>query len=192
MATLDSGKIWEDRTTKEILLGITKNRKAELIVLHISSQGQSIEGDILISKSSTVNGAHMLDPETVGYKALKVLLGVEHGSFVISDASENPASADLEQNLKLRLNHIINALPDLPERVELLTDGTATARLRSQTAEADLPDLEEATGTKTVESQTAGEAEKKSLPAVLIIIAAVAFFATLATIAVLTFKPPTH
>ncbi|MBK7746285.1 MAG: hypothetical protein IPP57_13010 [Candidatus Obscuribacter sp.] len=195
--TIDSGKIWEDRTTKEILLGITKAKKSDYAVLRIASQGLSIDGELLISKCSTIQGAKTIDPEVTGYTAVRILLSVEEGTYSLLDYKEEPEqAAHLEQGLKVRINQVINALPNLPDLAEQLSDSTATGRMRAIAPVELEPEVPETTtkspygAAQINQFTTAGEAEKKSLPVVLIAIGVVMVLALIATIAVITFKPP--
>jgi hypothetical protein len=136
LPTIESGKIWENRSTKEILFAIMKGKKADYAVARVVSDDGAIDGEFLISKSSYVLGAHLLEDELVGYDALATLLTIDQGSYSLLDYSRNvEGAAHLEDGLKIRLTQLVNTLPNLPATLEELANagggGSAMSRMRS-------------------------------------------------------------
>lgn len=133
LPTIESGKIWENRSTKEILLAIQKGKKADYAIARMASEFGEIDGEFLIVKSTYVHGARLLEDKLTGFEALATLLTIEHGTYSLMDCSEFPQeAAHLEEGLKIRVNLLINALPALPATAEeLALTGTAMTRMRS-------------------------------------------------------------
>lgn len=133
LPTIESGKIWENRSTKEILLAIQKGKKADYAIARMASEFGEIDGEFLIVKSTYVHGARLLEDKLTGFDALATLLTIEHGTYSLMDCSEFPQeAAHLEEGLKIRVNLLINALPALPATAEeLALTGTAMTRMRS-------------------------------------------------------------
>lgn len=201
--TLESGKIWENRTTKEILYGISKAKKSDYAVLRLASHDINIDGELLISKGSTVNGARLLLDEgsMEGYPAMKALLKITDGTYSLLDYSATQANAmHLEQGLKVRINNLLTSLPDLPETLEELNEGAAVAKMRSfNPGDLETPP-EETSKTKSLRNkgeapphvETAEEALQRTMPVAVIITIVVIVLAIIATIVVLSFKPTIH
>lgn len=133
LPTIESGKIWENRSTKEILLAIQKGKKADYAIARMASEFGEIDGEFLIVKSTYVHGARLLEDKLTGFDALATLLTIDHGTYSLMDCSEFPQeAAHLEEGLKIRLNLLVNALPNLPATAEeLALTGTAMTRMRS-------------------------------------------------------------
>ncbi|MBP6744488.1 hypothetical protein KA344_04610 [bacterium] len=133
LPTIESGKIWENRSTKEILLAIQKGKKADYAIARMASEFGEIDGEFLIVKSTYVHGARLLEDKLTGFDALATLLTIDHGTYSLMDCSEFPQeAAHLEEGLKIRLNLLVNALPNLPATAEeLALTGSAMTRMRS-------------------------------------------------------------
>ncbi len=134
LPTIESGKIWENRSTKEVLLAIFKSKKADYAIARMASEDGVVDGEFLITKSTNVQGARLLNDEMVGYPALFAMLKIQHGSYSLLDCSNSPAdAAHLEEGLKIRVNQLVNALPDLPSTLDELAGagGTGMSRMRS-------------------------------------------------------------
>ena len=133
LPTIESGKIWENRSTKEILLAIQKGKKADYAIARMASEFGEIDGEFLIVKSTYVHGARLLEDKLTGFDALSTLLTIDHGTYSLMDCSEFPQeAAHLEEGLKIRLNLLVNALPTLPATAEeLALTGSAMTRMRS-------------------------------------------------------------
>ncbi|MBN8661396.1 MAG: hypothetical protein J0M35_13605 [Candidatus Obscuribacter phosphatis] len=201
--TLESGKVWENRTTKEILYGISKNKKSDYAVLRLASHDINIDGELLISKGSTVNGARLLLEEgsVEGYPALKALLKITDGTYSLLDYAASQASAmHLEQGLKVRINNLLTSLPDLPDTLEELNEGAAVGKIRGFNP-TDLPVAEEESskaknlrgkGEPPPHLETAEEALQRTMPVAVIITVVVIVLAIIATIVVISFKPTIH
>ncbi len=140
LPTIESGKIWENRSTKEVLLAIFKSKKAEYAIARMASEDGVVDGEFLITKSTNVQGARLLNDEMIGYPALFAMLKIQHGSYSLLDCSNSPAdAAHLEEGLKIRVNQLVNALPDLPATMEeLVSGGAGMTRMRSYEG-SDLP-----------------------------------------------------
>ena len=197
--TIESGKIWENRSTKEILYGIAKIKKADYAILRIASHDINIDGEILLSKGSTVSGARLIleDGPVEGYPALKALLSVHDGTYSLLDYSQiSDQAVHLEQGLKVKINQLLNALPNLPDTVEELTEGAVVGKIRkSDPIDLSEPQAETVKGgkvgpkTEPPHIETADEALKRTLPVAVIITAVILVMAIIATIAVIAFKP---
>ena len=150
LPTIESGKIWENRSTKEILLAIQKGKKAEYAIARMASEFGEIDGEFLIVKSTYVHGARMIEDKLTGYDALATLLTIDQGTYSLIDCSEFPQEAShLEEGLKIRLNLLINALPALPATAEeLALTGSAMTRMRSYEGN-EVPSSEEAAAVKS-------------------------------------------
>lgn len=132
LPTIESGKIWENRSIKEVLFAIQKGRKAEYAVARICSDDGEIDGEFLINRSNTIQGARLLEPDIGGWEALKKLLTVEHGSYSLLDVSGCPEEASyLEEGLKVRINYLVNNLPNLPDNPEENNNNPSMARIRA-------------------------------------------------------------
>ncbi|MCA0314516.1 MAG: hypothetical protein LCH63_11865 [Candidatus Melainabacteria bacterium] len=201
--TLESGKIWENRTTKEILYGISKAKKSDYAVLRLASHDINIDGELLISKGSTVNGARLLLEEgsVEGYPAMKALLKITDGTYSLLDYSATQANAmHLEQGLKVRINNLLTSLPHLPETLEELNEGAAVAKMRSFNPSELESQPEESVKTKPLRGkgeappqvETAEEALQRTMPVAVIITIVVIVLAIIATIVVISFKPTIH
>jgi hypothetical protein len=70
LPTIESGKIWENRSTKEILLAIQKGKKAEYAIARMASEFGEIDGEFLIVKSTYIHGARLLEDKLTGFDAL--------------------------------------------------------------------------------------------------------------------------
>lgn len=199
LPTLESGKIWENRTTKEILYGIARAKKSDYAVLRIASQDIDVDGEILIAKNTTIQGARLIEQEVDGYTALRALLLVTDGTYSLVDFNQSQAmAAHLEQNLKIRINQIINTLPNLPDTYEELVGGAAVGKIRTfDTSEFENPAASMETSLKEkrfvpekeLRVETAEEASKRTLPVTIIGVVAVIMLAVISIIVVMAFKP---
>lgn len=132
LPTIESGKIWENRSVKEVLYGIMKGRKAEYAVARICSEDGAVDGEFLINRSNTIQGARLLEPDIGGWEALKKLLSVQQGSYSLLDLTRCPEEASyLEEGLKIRINHLVNLLPELPDSPDEVNNSPSMARIRS-------------------------------------------------------------
>lgn len=176
LPTIESGKIWEGRGSKELVYGIMKNKKCDYAVLRIAGQDLSVEGEILIAKSSTVNGAALLEGES-GYGALKILLEVAEGTYSILDYSKCQAeAAHLEQGLKVRLNQVVNSLPNLPATLDEF-NGVPVTKIRDLNPVELQQEENETTGKKKVQKiETAQEASGRGIPTPVLVTLAILVF----------------
>lgn len=132
LPTIESGKIWENRSIKEVLYGIMKGRKADYAVARICSEDGNIDGEFLINRSNTIQGARLLEPDIGGWEALRQLLSVQQGSYSLLDLSKCPEEASyLEEGLKVRINQLVNMLPNLPEDLGEVINSPSMTRMRS-------------------------------------------------------------
>jgi hypothetical protein len=145
---VEHGKIWADRTTRELLWLLMKRKKVQAGVLTIESNDGKIVGQIGLSKSIFVNGAQLSDQKLTGYPALRMLLTLTEGSFSYVDNGE-ALPPELEQDLKLRMTQLINLLPNLPTDIEPLTKGSTVNRMRALSADGQENIAEEAMIDKT-------------------------------------------
>jgi len=130
---IEAGRIWEQRSTKEILMGILKAKKAEYAVALLASTDGSVQGEMLIVKSVVIHGAKLVEPELSGYEALKAMLAIPHGTYTLLDVTDYVDQAQqLEQGLNVRITPLANALPYLPETVDELMGGSNISRIRSK------------------------------------------------------------
>jgi len=116
------------------LLAIFKSKKADYAIARLASDDGQVDGEFLITKSTNVQGARLLDDQLTGYPALYAMLKIEQGTYSLIDCSGSPAeAAHLEDGLKIRVNQLFNALPDLPTTSEELArgGGTGMTRMRS-------------------------------------------------------------
>ena len=132
MPEIETARIWEQRSTKEVLLGILRAKKADYAVALFASTDGAIQGEMLIVKSVVIHGAKLVEPDLVGYEALKVMLAIPHGTYTLLDVSEYVESAQqLEQGMSVRMTPLANALPHLPDSVDGLM-GNTISRIRSK------------------------------------------------------------
>ncbi|MBS2002306.1 MAG: hypothetical protein U0103_03845 [Candidatus Obscuribacterales bacterium] len=138
---LTQGKIWANRTTREILWSVMKYKKVAVGVLHVLGPHDTIEGEICILNGIFVVGGKLKNGKADGYAAIRTLLMLKDGKFEYLDYSEVDVP-DLNQGLKIRLTQLINKLPDLPVSLEELMGANTLNRMRS--FEAGQPPSEEA------------------------------------------------
>lgn len=130
---LETARIWEQRTGKEILHGILKAKRSDYSVALFASTDGSVQGEMLVVKSVIINGAKLVDPDLSGYEALKVMLTIPHGTYTLLDVTNYADSAQqLEQGLNLRITPLANALPNLPDSIEELQSASQISRIRSK------------------------------------------------------------
>ena len=128
--SVQSGKIWQNRRTREVLWTLLKLQKVENGVLVISSPKQKMEGEIGVFHGIFLTGATINGSNEKGYPALKRLLEVEEGSFNYYDYGTN-GLGELDQNLKLRITQIINLMPNLPVNIEAAMGKNTLNRIRA-------------------------------------------------------------
>lgn len=128
--SVQSGKIWQNRRTREVLWTLLKLQKVENGVLVISGQKPKIEGEIGVFHGIFLTGAKVIGSNETGYSALKRLLEVEEGNFNYYDYNTN-GLGDLDQNLKLRITQIINLMPNLPVSIEAAMGKNTLNRIRA-------------------------------------------------------------
>jgi len=131
--SVQSGKIWQNRRTREVLWTLLKLQKVEAGILVISSSKNKMEGEIGVFHGIFLTGAKINGTTETGYPAMKRLLEVEEGSFNYYDYSEH-GLADLDQNLKLRITQIINLMPNLPVNLESAMGKNTLNRIRAMDA----------------------------------------------------------
>lgn len=143
--SVQSGKIWQNRRTREVLWTLLKLQKIEHGVLVISSPKQKMEGEIGVFHGIFLTGAKINGSNERGYAAMKRLLEVEEGSFNYYDYSAH-GLGDLDQNLKLRITQIINLMPNLPVNIEAAMGKNTLNRIRAmdQSAAEDEVKVEQA------------------------------------------------
>lgn len=128
--SVQSGKIWQNRRTREVLWTLLKLQKVESGVLVISGTKPKIEGEIGVFHGIFLTGAKISGSNETGYPAMKRLLEVEEGSFNYYDYSQH-GLAELDQNLKLRITQIINLMPNLPVNIEAAMGKNTLNRIRA-------------------------------------------------------------
>jgi hypothetical protein len=130
---IETARIWEQRTSKEILMGILKAKKAEYAVALFASTDGAVQGEMLVVKSVVIHGAKLVEPDLSGYEALKVMLAIPHGTYTLLDVTDYVESAQqLEQGLSVRITPLANALPNLPDSVDELMGASQISRIRSK------------------------------------------------------------
>lgn len=137
---LTQGKIWANRTTREILWSVMKYKKVAVGVLHIVGPHDTIEGDICIHNGIFVVGGRLKNGKADGYGAIRTLLMLKDGKFEYLDYSEVDVP-EFNQGLKIRLTQLINKLPALPVQLEELMGANTLNRMRSFDA-SELPNEE--------------------------------------------------
>lgn len=131
--SVQSGKIWQNRRTREVLWTLLKLQKVESGILVISNQKNKMEGEIGVFHGIFLTGAKINGSNETGYAAMKRLLEVEEGSFNYYDYTEH-GLGDLDQNLKLRITQIINLMPNLPVNLESAMGKNTLNRIRAMDA----------------------------------------------------------
>lgn len=129
---ITSGKIWANRTCREVLYSILKIKTVNGGILRINDSANAIEGDVGILKGIYVVGG-LVQGGANGYLAVKSLLSTKEGTFQYIDVGED-VTPSCDQNLKVRITQIINMLPDLPEDVEELQAKSTLSRIRAMDA----------------------------------------------------------
>lgn len=127
---LTQGKIWANRTTREILWSVMKYKKVAVGVLHVSGPGETLEGDICIHNGIFVVGGKLANGKSDGYNAIRTLLMLKDGKFEYLDYSDVDVP-EFNQGLKIRLTQLINKLPTLPVTLEELMGANTLNRMRS-------------------------------------------------------------
>lgn len=128
--SVQSGKIWQNRRTREVLWTLLKMQKIESGVLVINSTKPKMEGEIGVHHGIFLTGAKINNSPDKGYPAMKRLLEIEEGTFNYYDYSEH-GLGELEQDLKLRITQIINLMPNLPVNLEAAMGKNTLNRIRA-------------------------------------------------------------
>ena len=128
--SVQSGKIWQNRRTREVLWTLLKLQKVENGVLVLSSPKSKIEGEIGVFHGIFLTGGKINGSNENGYPAVKRLLEIEEGTFNYYDYGTN-GLADLDQGLKLRITQIINLMPNLPVNIEAAMGKNTLNRIRA-------------------------------------------------------------
>ncbi len=128
--SVQSGKIWQNRRTREVLWTLLKLQKVENGVLVITGTKQKMEGEIGVFHGIFLTGATINGSNEKGYPAMKRLLEVEEGTFNYYDYGTN-SLGDLDQGLKLRITQIINLMPNLPVNIEAAMGKNTLNRIRA-------------------------------------------------------------
>jgi len=124
------GKIWANRTTREVLYSILKYKKIEAGVLRITGTKPVVEGEICISNGIFIIGAKLKNSTDKGYAAIRPLLMQHEGTFQYLEMGDEDI-AYLDQGLKLRLTQLINSLPALPNKYEDLIGASTLNKIRA-------------------------------------------------------------
>jgi hypothetical protein len=127
---LTQGKIWANRTTREILWSVMKYKKVAVGVLHIVGPNENLVGDICIHNGIFAVGGKLKNGKMEGYDAIRTLLMLKDGKFEYLDYSDVDVP-ELNNNLKIRLTQLINKLPSLPPQLEELMGANTLNRMRS-------------------------------------------------------------
>lgn len=130
---VQSGKIWSNRTSREVLWSIMKLQKVDTGVLHIVSVDKSVDGHIALANGMYVVGARTAAGNSA-YPAVKQLLRLPDATFQYLDYS-NSDLGELDQDLKIRVTQLINLLPDLPEAMEQMQGTNTLNRIRAMDVE---------------------------------------------------------
>ena len=130
---VQSGKIWSNRTSREVLWSIMKLQKVDTGVLRIVSNDKSVDGSIALANGMYILGGMTADGET-GDPAVKQLLGLTEATFQYLDYSHIELG-DLDQDLKIRVTQLINLLPNLPESMEQMQGTNTLNRIRAMDVE---------------------------------------------------------
>ncbi|MCC7530318.1 MAG: hypothetical protein IT342_17470 [Candidatus Melainabacteria bacterium] len=128
--SVQSGKIWQNRRTREVLWTLLKLQKVENGVLVITGTKKKLEGEIGVFHGIFLTGATINGSNEKGYPAMKRLLEVEEGTFNYYDYGAN-SLGDLDQGLKLRITQIINLMPNLPVSIEAAMGKNTLNRIRA-------------------------------------------------------------
>ena len=126
---VQSGKIWANRTSREVLWSLMKLQKVDVGVLHIVSTNKQTDGSIALLNGMYVLGGKTADGD-MGYEAVKRLLRLPEATFQYLDYSHGDIG-DLEQDLKIRVTQLINLLPNLPEQMEHMQGTNTINRIRA-------------------------------------------------------------
>lgn len=126
------GKIWANRTTREVLWSVLKAKNVNSGVLRIFQD--KVEGEIAISRGVFIIGGRMRSSSENGYDAVKRLLSMSEGSFQYLDYGDE-FYQELDQNLKIRLTTVISVLPNLPQNIEQLAGKNTLGRIRAMDGE---------------------------------------------------------
>jgi hypothetical protein len=126
---VQSGKIWANRTSREVLWSLMKLQKVDQGVLFILSADKAVDGSIALANGMYVLGAKIKSGGT-GYAAVKKLLQLPDASFQYVDYTDADLG-DLDQDLKLRVTQLVNMLPDLPENMGQMQGTNTLNRIRA-------------------------------------------------------------
>lgn len=160
---VQSGKIWENRRTREVLWGLMKLQKVQNGVLRIYCSKTKLDGEIGVQRGIFLTGARTADGSLTGYQALKKLLNVSEGNFTFTDHFDAELGT-LDQNLKLRITTVINLWPDLPESLDNLSAKNTFTRMR---AAEDAPREEEEIDQNVAEQLKAWEQKTMDFRAIV-------------------------
>jgi hypothetical protein len=130
---IQSGKIWAQRTTREVLWSIMKMKKTDVGVLHIVSKDNAVDGCIGLANGMYILGAST-ESGLSGYAAVKVLLTMSDGNFKYLDYTDN-SIGELDQRLKIRVTHLVNLLPNLPDKIDQVQGTNTLNRIRAMDPE---------------------------------------------------------
>jgi hypothetical protein len=126
---VQSGKIWANRTSREVLWSLMKLQKIDQGVLHIVSNDKNVDGCVALANGMYVLGASTKTGAS-GYKAVKQLLCLTDASFQYIDYTDSDLG-ELDQDLKLRVTQLINMLPNLPENMGQMQGTNTLNRIRA-------------------------------------------------------------
>ena len=126
---VQSGKIWSNRTSREVLWSIMKLQKVDVGVLHIVSNDKTVDGCIALANGMYILGGNT-EAGVTGYDAVKQLLGLTEATFQYIDYSHSEIG-ELDQELKIRVTQLINLLPNLPNSMQQMQGTNTLNRIRA-------------------------------------------------------------
>lgn len=121
MDLVAEGHLTEAVTLRNVLQQITASSSADTSFLRISSLQKDLSGYIVIADSRFVTACSIVDEVETGYSALKKLLLVTAGKYVLLSAASHD-TLGMEQTLNIELQKLIELLPHLPDSPEYLFD----------------------------------------------------------------------
>ena len=130
---VQSGKIWSNRTSREVLWSIMKLQKVDQGVLRIVSADKKVDGCVALANGMYILGANTEGGAT-GYEAVKQLLRLGEATFQYIDYTNSDLGV-LDQDLKIRVTQLINMLPNLPENMGQMQGTNTLNRIRAMDVE---------------------------------------------------------
>lgn len=121
-----SGKLGNERSFQTVLRSLAQE-DVELGLLHI--QGKILQGDVVVASGSIILGAST-NSGLSGWAAARELLMLKEATFQLHDFSDTNIGS-LDQGLSIKLARVIEALPELPEKLEALSARVSINRMRA-------------------------------------------------------------